>query len=279
MSGASRPRALSALAPRLWGAHLLMLAMVAATVALGIWQYDVSKGHKHDQVAKLAHATPRALGDVMGPDAAFPGGQLGRPVTVSGTWIPSGTLFVSGHRHDGRDGYWVATPVTVDGTSSAVYVVRGWTPSRQAAPPAPTGATRLVGWLQPGDQSGTVDDHPADDVLPTLDVSAALDHVDVDLFSAYVVGADRQAHWPAADSPVNDGSTGLADVPAPAPPKADATTGLRNFLYAIEWWLFAVFAVYVWWRHVRDVTAPAPDDPEPGAPEEDPQGEAVASDA
>jgi cytochrome oxidase assembly protein ShyY1 len=241
-----------------------------------VWQYGVSHQHKQDQVARLAHAVPRPLAEVMGPNDAFPGAELGRPVAVTGSWLPQGTVLVSGHRHDGQDGYWVASPVRVDGTGSAVYVVRGWTSSRDRVPAAPSGSTRLVGWLQPGDQSGAVDERPGDDVLPSLDISAALDHVDVDLFSAYVVGADRQAHWPAAYSPVNDGSAGLVDVPAPAPPKADATTGLRNFLYAIEWWLFAIFALYIWWRYVRDVTAPAPEGDDSGAPEQGAQEETVA---
>ena len=31
-----------------------------------------------------------------------------------------------------------------------------------------------------------------------------------------------------------------------------ALTGLRNLLYAIEWWFFGAFAAFIWWRWVRD---------------------------
>ena len=29
---------------------------------------------------------------------------------------------------------------------------------------------------------------------------------------------------------------------------------MRNLLYALEWWVFGGFAVFIWWRYVRDVT-------------------------
>jgi hypothetical protein len=35
-------------------------------------------------------------------------------------------------------------------------------------------------------------------------------------------------------------------------PEASFTTGLRNLLYALEWWVFGLLAIYVWWRYVRD---------------------------
>ena len=35
-------------------------------------------------------------------------------------------------------------------------------------------------------------------------------------------------------------------------PKAETFTALRNLLYAIEWWVFGGFAVYIWWRWCRD---------------------------
>jgi len=273
----------SPFAPRLWGAHLLMVVAVAAAVALGLWQYGVSHQHKLDQQAKLAHATPRPLTEVMGGNDPFPGTQIGRPVMVAGTWEPGETVFVSGHDHGGRSGYWVATPVKVDTTQSAIYVVRGWVRTPGLAPADPTGNTRLVGWLQPSDQADSAEDGSSTrargEVIGSLDMATLIGRVKGDLFSAYVVGADHQADWPASAAAVNDGSSGLASVPAPALPKADASTGLRNFLYAIEWWLFGLFAIYIWWRYVSDVTRAAPPGEEEGAPEEASQERPVASDA
>ncbi len=41
----------------------------------------------------------------------------------------------------------------------------------------------------------------------------------------------------------------LAKVPTPVAP-----TGLnwRNAAYAVQWWVFALFALWLWWRMVRE---------------------------
>ena len=36
-------------------------------------------------------------------------------------------------------------------------------------------------------------------------------------------------------------------------PPVGTFTALRNLLYALEWWVFAGFAAFLWWRYVRDV--------------------------
>jgi cytochrome oxidase assembly protein ShyY1 len=38
-------------------------------------------------------------------------------------------------------------------------------------------------------------------------------------------------------------------VPESEPPSGFA---LQNLSYALQWWLFAGFAVFFWWRLVRD---------------------------
>jgi surfeit locus 1 family protein len=35
-------------------------------------------------------------------------------------------------------------------------------------------------------------------------------------------------------------------------PKPSSFTALRNLLYALEWWGFGGFAVFLWWRWYRD---------------------------
>lgn len=267
----------SVFSPRLWGAHALMVAFVAAAVALGVWQFNASRDHKAEQVANLVHANPVQLTDLLGPNDAMMGHQVGRPVTLTGIWLPGDTVFVDGHTHRGQVGYWAVTPVLVDGRSprSAVYVVRGWTSDPGTAPPAPRGHVTLTGWLQPSESNSTghqyvADDRPSDNILTALSISTLIQRVDYDLYSAYVVRATPEKGWPQTS--VNDGATSLAAVPAPKQPQADPSTGLRNLLYAFEWWLFALFAVYVWWRYVQEIT-------DPTAPEEDAAVEAGARDA
>lgn len=239
---------------RLWGVHALGTVVVIATLLLGWWQWDVSEGHKADKSASLAHATPVPLSDILGHNDAFPGAETGRPAILEGTWVPSGTVYVSGH----QGGYWVATPLAIgaDGDAPAMYVVRGWVAEPKDAPAAPTGTAKLVGWVQPPEDGGLTDDDTHDDVLPELAISDAMNHVRQDLYSGYAVVADREPGWPAADAATNDGTAGLKAAQVNSMPEASFTTGLRNLLYALEWWVFSLGALYVWWRHVRDITHP-----------------------
>lgn len=245
------------LAPRYWGAHALAVVLVSAAGWLGFWQLGAWQEHREAQATDRTEAAPMPLVDAIGPDDPFPGDRVGQPVTVAGSWVPEGTVYVSGREHDGRDGYWAVTPVTVAGGDAAVPVVRGWTATVEDAPEPPTGPAEVEGWLQPGEGTGQVDDDPRDDVLPQLRFADLIQHVDQDLYGAYVVARGA--------------SDGLAAADLEQLPEVGATTGLKNFLYAVEWWVFGLFAAFVWWRWVREVTEPAAPLPAAaGAAEDDP---------
>jgi hypothetical protein len=123
------------------------------------------------------------------------------------------------------------------------------------APAAPVGEAEIVGWLQPSDETTAPDPDPADDVLPALRVSDALQRLDVDLYGGYaVVVADE----PGVTQGTNAGTDGLAPGRPEELPEASRFTALRNLLYGLEWWVFGAFAAFVWWRYVRDQPAEQP---------------------
>ena len=223
-------RVIAALHPRYWGVHALGLAAVTAAVALGIWQWNVGDGRKALQANQYAHSAPAALSSVISPGTSFPNAELGRPVRVTGTWVPNSEVSITA-------GDWVA--MAVRSGSAAVYVVigshhRGDTIMSQL----PSGPADVTGWLHP-DQSSPP---PANGrVLPIMSNGLAAPFVPVTLVSAYVV----------ADKPM----AGLTAVPEPTLPKADFWTGLRNWLYAFEWWFFGLFAAFIWWRQMRELIA------------------------
>ena len=78
--------------------------LVAAAVWLGAWQYDAWSTRRADEARDVTRQEPVPLDSAIGPDDAFPGDRVGAPVIVAGTWVPSGTLYVSGREHEGRDG-------------------------------------------------------------------------------------------------------------------------------------------------------------------------------
>ena len=241
------------LAPRLWGLHALAVLATVAAVLLGVWQYGAWSTHREDQAAARATAPAKPLADVMSADDPFPGNAVGQPVTLRGRWLPRSTVFVADRVLRGRRGVWAVTPVAVCGTGSscadapAMLVVRGWAPREADVPAAPTGAVAVTGWLQPGEGSAVTDPDPTDDVLPQLRVADAIQHVDQDLYGGYVI-----AKSVSPGGSTIGGAAGLSAVTPASLPKASTFTGLRNLLYALEWWVFGGFAVFLWWRWCRD---------------------------
>jgi len=237
------------LAPRMWLGHLVALVLVAAALLLGVWQLDAWQTRRADEARDLTQAEPVALSSVMGPDDPFPGRSVGQPVTVEGEWVPAGTVFVSGREHDGRDGYWMVTPLAIGGADRpALPVVLGWVADPSSAPAPPEGGAELTGWLQPPEGTGAVDDDPSDDVLPQLRIADVVQHVDQDLYGAYAISQEGVDGLPAAD---------LAQLP-----DAGRFTAVRNLLYAIEWWFFGAFAVLIWWRWVGEQLAARREEPQ-----------------
>ncbi|MEO5651490.1 MAG: SURF1 family protein [Marmoricola sp.] len=230
------------LAPRYWGAHLLMVLAVVAAVALGVWQYDAWGARRAAEARDLSDVPAVALDSVITPDGVLSSDDLGRPVEVSGTWLPQSTLFVSDRRHDGRNGFWVMTPVLVG--DSALPVIRGWSAEPVAQPV--TGAVELTGWMQASEGSSVRDPDPSDDVIPEMRIASIVQRVDADLYSAYVVS--KSTSTPAA-------TAGLAQVAPDSIPAVTQFTALRNLLYAFQWWIFAGFAIFIWVRWCRDTLA------------------------
>ncbi|CAN5426725.1 SURF1 family protein [soil metagenome] len=244
------------LAPRLWGLHAMAVLAKTAAVLLGIWQYDAWGSRRDDQATSLADAPAKPLSRVMSADDPFPGDAVGQPVELQGRWLPRSTIYVADRVLHGRRGVWAVTPVEVCGTAGgcsgapAVLVVRGWTPTVAAAPAPPTGRVAVTGWLQPGEGSGTTDPDPTDDVIPELRIADAIQHVDQDLYGGYVIA--KRVSTSSTDGPTSTEGAALQAVTPASLPKAETFTALRNLLYAIEWWVFGGFAVFLWWRWCRD---------------------------
>lgn len=230
------------------GAHLLALVCVTVAGLLGYWQLESWQAQRTAEARDLTGATPVPLDDVLGPDDGFPGADVGRPVSVRGTWLPEQTVYVADRdRTDGdaggtgdEPGYWVLTPVTT-GTGSVLPVVRGWTAEVGSAPAPASPEADLTAWLQPSEGPGVpleAPDAAREDVLASVRVADLAQRVDADLYSGYAI----------AQQPDGD----LAAVTPAQLPQPDRFTGLRNLLYALEWWVFGAFAAFIWWRFVRD---------------------------
>lgn len=251
------------LSPHLLLLHLLAVLAVGVAGWLGWWQVSAWQEQRVDRSLQLVDDEPLPLAELLGPDDAFPGEHVGRPVEVQGTWLAGSTVYVEGRRQGpegAADGFWQvamlstcgeAWPGTPCDRAPALPVVLGWTPSPEAGTAAPAGPVDVTGWLQPAEQ-GSPDPDPSDEVVPSLRIVDLLELTDRDLYSGYVI----------LDEPAT-ARGGLVLVTPETLPDPPPSTALRNLLYGLEWWVFAGFAVFLWWRWSRDaIHAARQDEPD-----------------
>lgn len=119
----ARPHSIS----RTIAALVLLAAAVAAMFALGRWQL-----HRADERRAIASAIE--AGRTQAPlnlttDVAAQELTAWRNVRAEGEWQTEKTVLLENRNHDGRPGYWIATPLVLDAlTHTAVLVLRGWMP-------------------------------------------------------------------------------------------------------------------------------------------------------
>lgn len=225
------------LRPAMLGLHVFAVAAVVFTIVMGLWQLGVYDDRQAHERADQRDVATVPLDEALGPDEAFSGTANHRPVEVRGSFGPTDEqVWVSGHSLDGQDGYWLVAPFVV-GADDALLVVRGWSPTNDAMPTPPNVATiRAV--LQPSQDAGIA--LGADRTTDTIRIPSLANEMPYDLYSGYGIMTDPE--------PIGQ----LKAVPPPDP-DVSWTVGLRNLVYAVQWWVFGLFAVLMWARMCRDV--------------------------
>ena len=221
------------LSPRALGLLALAVVLIAAMVVLGRWQFGVYDDSQRADALAMMERDPVPLDRVLGPDEAFPADAVGRPVAMSGRYDVSGQLYIR-DLAGSADEYAVATPLLTD-TGSAVLVIRGSSPVPQS--PAPAGAVDVTGTLQPSQPDAASLDGQR--ITDAVTISQLVGSVEPDLYSAYVV---LTSSMPAE-------KLSAVEPPLPSPSR---WAGLRNLLYAMQWWVFAAFVAFMWWRIASD---------------------------
>lgn len=214
---------------------LLLLALVAASLCAwaGNWQWQ--RAHDKAPTAKAITDRPaRPLDEVLAPQTNLTGQALSSPVTAKGRFQADQVILVR-HPSGGRDGFWVVAPLRVEGTAgrARLPVVLGWRAEQDTGVRVPAGPVTVTGVLQQPEEPGAAPSGPVYDALSTAQL---VNRWNPPVYTAYLL-----AQKPAS---------GLAAVPVPAPKRSGLA--LQNFSYALQWFLFAGFAVFLWWRMVRD---------------------------
>ncbi|WP_238154903.1 SURF1 family protein [Kribbella soli] len=210
---------------------------------MGVWQLSVYQSKTANATAQRAAAAPVELQSLFSIDEGLPSKAVGRRVTVDGTWGPAADqVLIADRLQDGRAGQWVVSPLKLSSTD-AVMIVRGWVASpSDPAVTAPSGPVRLSGSVVASEAEDSSDDAAKGRVLSSLRIPTIVHLVNYRVYDAFVVQS-------AVDS-------GVVPSPAPAivapPPPPTDHAGLRNVAYAVQWWIFAAFTLWMWARMVLD---------------------------
>ena len=223
--------------PRWIAALLLALGVAAGFAALGQWQLARSIAAPVADVSSTE--TPAALTSVATPDVPVTDPELGHMITTTATLVPGDFVVLIDRLNFGAAGFWLVGHATTSGGDLAVAL--GWAPTRAAALAAEQDAairTPLVGRYLPSespDQPGVEKGKDSAASVPALinQWSTLGDSV----YGGYVV-----AKTPPA---------GLDRIDSPAPTQELGLNWL-NLFYALEWAIFAGFAIYLWYRLVKD---------------------------
>lgn len=212
----------------------------AATLALGFWQ--LGRGHERD--ALEAAITQREALPPLPPAAllASPARELlHRRVVVRGAWDAPHTVFLDNRQMRGVPGFYVVTPLKIEGSGQAVLVQRGWVPRnferRDALPPVatPAGIVEVAGRIAPP-PARLYEFRPQErgTIRQNLDLASFRAETGLDLLDVSVVQTG-----PAAQGL-------LRDWPHPS------SGSERNYGYAFQWWaLSALIAIlYVWFQFI-----------------------------
>ncbi|GGL05431.1 SURF1-like protein [Sphaerisporangium melleum] len=262
------------LSPRLVGLHLVTVAVLISFAFLGRWQLGVFEESGRPHV--VSDPAPVALTTLVPPGTRMPGEDVGRRVTAQGAFDAARQLLVAeraptveaggGEVTGGDSGYWLLTPLALsDGT--VMPVVRGWVPTAgDPATAVPEGTVTVTGRVQPPEPTDFARRRTAP--LPAGQVATVSTSELVNLWrglrlrDGFIVATGLSPAAQAAGKPESAGAGPIAAPPTPAgsglrpvavpPPTESGAFTWRNLAYAAQWWIFAGFAVFMWFHFVRD---------------------------
>ena len=224
----------TALTPRWLMALAALLAFIVTCFFLGRWQWDRTQDILDAE--RAAAADPALLSDIVDDDGTWPNAEIGRTVILEGTFTNDQTQLLN-RELEGERGSWTFTGFRLNAGSS-VAVMRGWLPEGVASPAPPEESMRILGVLHPNE---AFYEGANENGIVTADSGALSALWGVPLIEGYVMLQDEDPALASAESDV------LQIVP-PTVQVGDVPFPLQNFFYAIQWWVFAAFAIFVYAR-------------------------------
>ena len=111
---------------RFWLVTFAALVVAASTFSLGQWQLRRADQKETLQAAIEAQKMLPALDNRALAATKNIADQIHKTVSVQGLWQPERTVYLDNRPMGGKTGFWVLTPLALQGTSQVILVQRGW---------------------------------------------------------------------------------------------------------------------------------------------------------
>lgn len=130
----------------------LLLLGIAVVILVSLGQWQLRRSDERRAILAAIEAGRKQAPVLLTP--ATPSDDLTpwRVAQATGVWQPQFSVLLDNRNHEGRPGYWLATPLLLDGSSrQAVLVLRGWLPrampgrGEPALPATPQGPQTVTG--------------------------------------------------------------------------------------------------------------------------------------
>lgn len=259
-SSAGRPPWLRVLlSPRILLLGVVVLAVTVGCLRLGLWQLDRAGVRANDadeqRYAALEEAAAVPIDEVLAPQATFTGDDFGRRVVLTGAFDPARQVVVPQRRIADEDAALVVSAFVVAGgphAGATMPVLRGWLPEAEVlapvletggpepaveAPPPPGGEHTISGVLNSSEAAAGEDLAPG--AVGGISAGQLANEWGGPLYSGYLVLEE-----PAQPAGI---------TPAPSPlSQIDTGLNTQSLGYAVEWLVFAIFALVFWTKVYRD---------------------------
>ncbi len=246
----------TALKPKWIAALVFALAVAAVFVLLSQWQF--SRSTQKDVAPPAVTEKVQPLLKTLQPGQPLLGSEEGQLVSATGHFDASKQVVVQSRVQDGKVGFWVVTAFIVDGAAKlagqaatnevVIPVARGWVPDASDAKAPPIGKVELEGRLLNSEAPILAKNIPADEVS-ALSSAELTNRWQATTYAAFVVSYEEHADGAAVGAAA--GQDHLVRITVTATDQNGKVNWL-NIFYAIEWVVFAGFAVFLWWRLVAD---------------------------
>lgn len=235
-----------------------MFAIVISGVFVLLSQWQFGRSTQAEVPVATTTEELKPLTSVLQPGNFFPGSVADQKVTATGSYDPQKQVLVPGRLHDGAKGYWIVSAFAVSdapalagaGASPQTWipVARGWVADPADAVAPPSGTIELSGRLIPSEAPAPNTD-PGTGRATAVSVAELINVWEVSSYPGFIAADTELAGSTAVGAAAAGGDVKPLNI-GPQPP-AQKVNWL-NLFYAAEWVVFAGFALFIWWRLVKD---------------------------